>query len=72
MSALGVPVNYSEHSGAVGQGFQASFDIIHGGFLEAAGYLLDTGVKVSLIPPGIKIVHILPFRSTVKETDKFA
>lgn len=49
LSALGVPVNYSEHSGAVGQGFQASFDIIHGGFLEAAGYLLDTGVKVHMM-----------------------
>ncbi|KAI0139215.1 putative lysosomal protective protein precursor [Pestalotiopsis sp. NC0098] len=49
LSALGVPVNYSEHSTAVSDGFQASFDIIHGGFLEAAGYLLDTGVKVHMM-----------------------
>ncbi|KAH6639940.1 serine carboxypeptidase [Truncatella angustata] len=49
LEALGVPVNYSEHSDAVGTKFQETFDIYHGGFLEAIGYLLDTGVKVHMM-----------------------
>ncbi|KAI0121382.1 carboxypeptidase C [Xylariales sp. AK1849] len=49
LSALGVPVNYSEASAAVEAQFQASFDILHGGFLEAIGDLLDSGVKVHMM-----------------------
>ncbi|KAI0104269.1 carboxypeptidase S1 [Nemania sp. FL0031] len=50
LSALGVPVNYSEHSGAVAQGFSGTFDIIHGCFLSSIADLLDRGgVKVHLV-----------------------
>ncbi|OLN88363.1 Carboxypeptidase S1-like protein A [Colletotrichum chlorophyti] len=49
LSALGVPVNYSESSGAVGKSFEQTFDIILGGFGESVGYLLDNGVKVHLM-----------------------
>ncbi|KAK2599802.1 hypothetical protein N8I77_011526 [Diaporthe amygdali] len=49
LAALGVPVNFSETSGAVQQTFQGTFDIIHGGFLQSIGYLLDSGVKVHMM-----------------------
>ncbi|GKT76086.1 serine carboxypeptidase [Colletotrichum tofieldiae] len=58
LSSLGVPVNYSESSGAVGKGFSQTFDehyaeaitdMILGGFGESIGYLLDNGVKVHLM-----------------------
>ncbi|KAH8657922.1 Alpha/Beta hydrolase protein [Xylariales sp. PMI_506] len=49
LSALGVPVNYSSSSGAVAQSFFASNDVVLGGFLDAAAYLLDSGVKVHLM-----------------------
>ena len=50
LSALGVPVNYSEHSGAVAAVFDGTFDMIHGGFLSAIADLLDAGgVKVHLV-----------------------
>jgi hypothetical protein len=49
LSALGVPVNYSASSGAVGSVFQETFDILHGGFLESVGYLLDAGIKVAMM-----------------------
>lgn len=48
LSALGVPVNYSEHSAAVSFKFQETYDIVHGGFLESIAYLLDSGVKVTI------------------------
>lgn len=49
LAALGVPVNFSETSGAVQQTFHGTFDIIHGGFLQSIGYLLDSGVKVHMM-----------------------
>ncbi|KAF9869744.1 serine carboxypeptidase [Colletotrichum karsti] len=49
LSSLGVPVNYSESSGAVGKAFDHSFDIILGGFVDSIGYLLDSGVKVHMM-----------------------
>ncbi|KAI0864747.1 carboxypeptidase S1 [Xylaria cubensis] len=49
LEALGVPVNYSEHSTATANGFIGTFDFIHGGFLESIAGLLDHGVKVHLM-----------------------
>lgn len=49
LAALGVPVNFSESSGAVAQTFQGTLDIIHGGFLQSIGYLLESGVKVHMM-----------------------
>ncbi|KAK8078672.1 serine carboxypeptidase [Apiospora saccharicola] len=49
LAALGVPVNYSEHSAAVSSDFQRTYDMLRGGFLDAAGELLDAGVKVHLV-----------------------
>lgn len=49
LSAVGVPVNYTESSGAVYRGFTDSHDISAGGFLESVAHLLDGGVKVHLM-----------------------
>ena len=49
LEALGVPVNYSFYSGAVADSFNANFDIVRGGFLDAVAYLLDSGVKVHMM-----------------------
>lgn len=49
LSALGVPVNYTEIAGAVAKGFVNSYDIDDGSFLESVAYLLDAGVKVHLM-----------------------
>lgn len=49
LGALGVPVNFSSSSGAVGEGFSGTFDIIHGGFLDSMAYLLDSGVKIHMM-----------------------
>ncbi|KAK8086000.1 serine carboxypeptidase [Apiospora phragmitis] len=49
LAALGVPVNYSEHSAAVSSDFSRTYDMLRGGFLEAAGALLDAGVKVHMV-----------------------
>ncbi|KAI1859911.1 uncharacterized protein JN550_011830 [Neoarthrinium moseri] len=49
LEALGVPVNYSSSSHAVAENFERTFDMVHGGFLEAAGYLLDSGIKVHMM-----------------------
>ncbi|KAG8169263.1 hypothetical protein KVR01_000008 [Diaporthe batatas] len=49
LAALGVPVNFSGTAEAVQLTFQSTFDIIHGGFLESIGYLLDSGVKVHMM-----------------------
>ncbi|KAK8107050.1 Carboxypeptidase S1-like protein A [Apiospora kogelbergensis] len=49
LSALGVPVNFSSNSLAVARGFEQTYDILRGGFLAAAGALLDAGVKVHLV-----------------------
>lgn len=47
--ALGVPINYTALSPAVGQGFDATGDFSTSGQLGALAYLLDSGVKVSLV-----------------------
>jgi hypothetical protein len=50
LSALGVPVNYSMVSLAVGQVFDASYDLILGDFLgDIAALLDDGGVKVHMM-----------------------
>lgn len=49
LSALGVPVNYSQASMAVYKQFANTYDIIHGGFLDSIAYLLDSGVKVHMM-----------------------
>ncbi|POS76707.1 serine carboxypeptidase [Diaporthe helianthi] len=49
LGALGVRVNFSESSTAVGLTFQGTLDIVHGGFLQSIGYLLDSGVKVHMM-----------------------
>lgn len=46
-AALGVPVNHSDSSEAVGHAFRSTGDWFRGGFSEAIGYLLDSGVKVA-------------------------
>ncbi|RFU77086.1 carboxypeptidase s1 [Trichoderma arundinaceum] len=49
LSALGSPVNFTATSSAVSSNFASSYDEIHGGFVEAVGYLLDNGVKVHMM-----------------------
>ncbi|ODA81076.1 hypothetical protein RJ55_04038 [Drechmeria coniospora] len=49
LSALGSPVNFSAVSEIVGANFASTRDEVHGGFLDAIAYLLDTGVKVHLL-----------------------
>ncbi|KAH0605636.1 uncharacterized protein H6S33_004858 [Morchella sextelata] len=46
---LGVRVNYTSSSAAVSRAFTSSNDRFGAGFLEDIGYLLDKGVKVSMI-----------------------
>ena len=47
--ALGVPVNHSAASGAVYEAFSGTGDISRGGMLEDLAYILDHGVKVTLL-----------------------
>ncbi|PWY88196.1 lysosomal protective protein precursor [Aspergillus heteromorphus CBS 117.55] len=49
LAALGVPVNFTSSSPAVAKQFRESHDHVHGGFLDAIGYLLDSGVKVHMM-----------------------
>jgi hypothetical protein len=49
LSALGVPVNYSETSSAVSTQFQNTLDILSGGYLDSVAYLLDSGIKVHMM-----------------------
>lgn len=49
LSALGVPVNFTFPSWSVQERFTSSFDLAHGGFIEAVAYLLDAGVKVHMM-----------------------
>ncbi|KAI0401473.1 carboxypeptidase S1 [Xylaria palmicola] len=50
LAALGVPVNYSEHSAAAADGFLGALDHIRGGFLASIADLLDRGgVRVHLV-----------------------
>jgi hypothetical protein len=49
LSALGVPVNYTPVSSAVNHAFDATFDPLRTGQLEALASLLDSGVRVHLM-----------------------
>ena len=49
LEALGVPVNYSASSYAVGKAFFDTSDSDRAGTSEAVSYLLDSGVKVHLV-----------------------
>lgn len=49
LEALGVPVNYSASSHAVGQAFDNTADFDRPGCSEAVSYLLDSGVKVHMV-----------------------
>lgn len=49
LRALGSPVNFTYISFPVSMGFASTLDEVHGGFLDAVGYLLDSGVKVHMM-----------------------
>ncbi|KAK0386032.1 hypothetical protein NLU13_5869 [Sarocladium strictum] len=49
LQAIGSPVNFTWASPAVGTAFSSTRDMVHGGFIEAVGYLLDHGVKVHMM-----------------------
>ncbi|KFY93110.1 hypothetical protein V498_04554 [Pseudogymnoascus sp. VKM F-4517 (FW-2822)] len=49
LSALGVPVNFTTSSPAVGDAFDSTGDINRAGSMEAVAYLLYSGVKVHLM-----------------------
>ena len=52
-AALGVPVNFTQSTTGVYEGFQSTGDYaradIRGGYLKDLGYILDSGIKVALI-----------------------
>ena len=52
-AALGVPVNFTQSTPGVHNGFEATGDYsrvdIRGGYLRDLGYLLDSGIKVALM-----------------------
>lgn len=52
-AALGVPINFTQSTDGVYEGFQATGDYaradIRGGYLDDLGYILDKGIKVALI-----------------------
>jgi carboxypeptidase C (cathepsin A) len=47
-AALGVPLNWTQSSGAVSDAFRSIGDYIRPGWIEDLAYLLDNGVKVTL------------------------
>ncbi|EME43356.1 hypothetical protein DOTSEDRAFT_35633 [Dothistroma septosporum NZE10] len=47
-AALGVPLNFSQSSGAVREAFRISGDYNRPGWLEDLAYLLESGVKVAM------------------------
>ncbi|GAO16841.1 hypothetical protein UVI_02011650 [Ustilaginoidea virens] len=49
LAAIGSPVNFTWVSETVSDNFMSTLDIVHGGFLDAVGYLLDSGVKVHMM-----------------------
>lgn len=49
LRAIGSPVNFTAISMAVARRFSSTLDEVHGGFLDAVGYLLDSGVKVHMM-----------------------
>lgn len=49
LRAIGTPVNFTWASNSVASNFDKTLDIIRTGFLDAIGYLLDSGVKVHMM-----------------------
>lgn len=49
LRALGSPINFTMSSETVALNFVGTLDEVHGGFLDAVGYLLDSGVKVHMM-----------------------
>lgn len=49
LQEIGSPVNFTWLAPAVANSFAATHDIVHGGFLDAVAYLLDSGVKVHMM-----------------------
>ncbi|KAG5980706.1 hypothetical protein E4U55_003731 [Claviceps digitariae] len=49
LGAIGSPVNFTYVSEVVFRRFSSTMDEVHGGFLDAVGYLLDSGVKVHMM-----------------------
>lgn len=47
-AALGVPVNWTQSSGAVSDAFRSIGDYVRPGWLDDLAYLLDNGIKVTL------------------------
>ncbi|KAL6851150.1 hypothetical protein ACO1O0_008278 [Amphichorda felina] len=49
LAAIGSPVNFTSISPTVASAFAATHDEVHGSFLDAVAYLLDSGVKVHMV-----------------------
>ncbi|CAH0054895.1 unnamed protein product [Clonostachys solani] len=49
LAAIGSPVNFTFDSPTVASNFASTRDEIHGGFLDAIAYLLDSGVAVHMM-----------------------
>lgn len=49
LNALGSPVNFTAESPVVASNFAGTHDLVHGGFIDAVAYLLDSGVKVHMV-----------------------
>ncbi|KAG6007202.1 hypothetical protein E4U21_006221 [Claviceps maximensis] len=49
LGGIGSPINFTYISTAVAERFSSTLDEVHGGFLDAVGYLLDSGVKVHMM-----------------------
>ncbi|KAK5164390.1 uncharacterized protein LTR77_010086 [Saxophila tyrrhenica] len=47
-AALGVPLNWTQSSGAVSEAFRSIGDYVRPGWIEDLAYLLDNGIKVTL------------------------
>jgi len=48
-SALGVPLNYSDSVNSVYNAFDGIGDYARGGYLEDLAYILDQGIKVTMV-----------------------
>ena len=48
-AAIGVPLNWTQSSGAVSDAFRSIGDYVRPGWLEDLAYLLESGVKVTLV-----------------------
>jgi hypothetical protein len=48
-TALGVPLNFSDSTNSVFDAFNGIGDYARGGFLEDLAYILDQGIKVTMV-----------------------